>query len=108
MTVLVIWIVGGQDKGNDYAQLTSLVEKKVKRIIAMGLDNSPILSHFNQGVIPISAVDNLNDAMLQAMQFSVKGDIVLLSPACASFDLFKNYMDRGNQFKEWVLKKNTD
>ena len=98
----VIWIVGGTDKGNDYSTLVDLAREKVKAIICMGLDNAKIHAAF-EGVVPqmhdvTSALDAVNLADSQA----VAGDVVLLSPCCASFDLFKNYEDRGRQFKEAV------
>lgn len=98
----VIWIVGGQDKGNDYSLLMDLVKKKVKAIICLGIDNTKIFNAFSD--LPITMVEtrSVKEAVQYAMYLGEKGDITLLSPACASFDLFRNYIDRGNQFKEAV------
>ena len=97
----VVWIVGGVDKGNDYNELMSLVKGKVKHIIALGTDNSKILEAFD-GVAPIDETDSMVAAVKKAARVSDKGDVVLLSPCCASFDLFENYEDRGRQFKNAV------
>jgi UDP-N-acetylmuramoylalanine--D-glutamate ligase len=99
----VIWIAGGQDKGNDYAALLPLVQEKVKAIICLGLDNSRIKEAFANHVGGIIETRSANEAVSYAYQLGQKGDAVLLSPACASFDLFKNYEDRGNQFRTAVL-----
>ena len=93
------WIVGGVDKGNDYAELMSLVREKVKAIVCLGVDNRKIIDAFGDVVDVLIEVQNMNDAVKMAQRFSEKGDTVLLSPACASFDLFENYEDRGKQFK---------
>ncbi len=98
-----IWIVGGVDKGNDYAELLPLVYEKVKGIICLGVDNDKIVETFGNVVDLMVEVDNMRDAVMTAKAMSEKGDVVLLSPACASFDLFNNYEDRGNQFKEQVM-----
>jgi UDP-N-acetylmuramoylalanine--D-glutamate ligase len=102
METPVVWIVGGIDKGNDYAALFSLVQEKVKAIICLGVDNTKIHDAFS-GMVPV-IVDALSaqEAVLQAYQLSKPGDTVLLSPACASFDLFESYEDRGRQFKQAV------
>ena len=98
----VIWIVGGTDKGNDYSTLTGLAKEKVKAIICMGLDNAKIHAAF-EGVVPqMHDVTSAQDAVKLADSLAAAGDVVLLSPCCASFDLFKNYEDRGRQFKEAV------
>ena len=97
-----VLILGGVDKGNDYTILKELVQEKVKGIICMGLDNKKIHEAFGDVIENIIDVDNALDAVKFAFQLSEKGDVVLLSPACASFDLFKNYEDRGNQFKQAV------
>jgi len=97
----VVLILGGIDKGNNYNEIMSLVKQKVKVIIAMGLDNKPIIEAFG-GVVEIIETNNINDAVKSAFYSASSGSTVLLSPACASFDLFKNYEDRGNQFKEAV------
>ena len=98
----VIWIVGGTDKGNDYTSLIPLAKDKVKAMICMGLDNAKFHESF-EGVVPeIHDVTSAKDAVKLAHDIAVSGDVVLLSPCCASFDLFKNYEDRGRQFKEAV------
>ncbi len=102
MEVPVIWIVGGVDKGNDYSELTELVYEKVKAIICLGLDNHKIIEAFGNIVDVMVEVDKMADAVKIAQRLSEKGDAVLLSPCCASFDLFENYEDRGNQFKSAV------
>ncbi|MDA3866277.1 MAG: UDP-N-acetylmuramoyl-L-alanine--D-glutamate ligase [Salinivirgaceae bacterium] len=94
-----VWIVGGIDKGNDYGELDALVSRKVKAIVCMGVNNQPIVDHFYGKVPQIVETSNMQDAVSHAFQLARKGDCVLLSPACASFDLFDNYEDRGNQFK---------
>jgi UDP-N-acetylmuramoylalanine--D-glutamate ligase len=99
-----VWIVGGTDKGNDYSEVFDLVQKKVKAIVCLGLDNSKILSAFDGMVENIVETKSMEEAVRSAYFFSEKGDTVLLSPCCASFDLFKNYEDRGRQFKEEVKK----
>lgn len=98
----VIWIVGGVDKGNDYKSLVQLAEKKVKAIICLGKDNSKLLKEFDGVTDKIIECDNMADAVKKAYHLGSDGDSVLLSPACASFDLFENYEDRGRQFKESV------
>ena len=99
MTAPTVWIVGGVDKGNDYNDLMSLVREKVKAIICLGVDNKKIVDAFGNVVDIMVEVDNMSDAVITAKHIAEKGDAVLLSPACASFDLFQNYEDRGNQFK---------
>ena len=100
----VVWIVGGTDKGNDYSSLVPLAKEKVKAMICMGLDNRKFHSSF-EGVVPeIYDVTSAHDAVQMASRLAKNGDVVLLSPCCASFDLFKNYEDRGEQFKEEVRK----
>ena len=98
----VILILGGVDKGNDYSLLKELVKEKVKAIVCMGTDNRKIHEAFGDIVSLIVNTQNAADAVQAAYHFGNKGDVVLLSPACASFDLFKNYEDRGNQFKQAV------
>ena len=100
----VIWIAGGQDKGNDYNELTKLVEKKVKALICLGLNNKKLIRSFHKIVNPIIEVKNMKEAVRVSYMLARKGDVVLLSPSCASFDLFQNYEDRGKQFKEEVKK----
>jgi UDP-N-acetylmuramoylalanine--D-glutamate ligase len=102
MTAPTVWIVGGVDKGNDYTELMSLVHEKVKAIICLGIDNKKIIDAFGNIVDMMVEVDNMKDAVNIAKHIAEKGDSVLLSPACASFDLFQNYEDRGNQFKREV------
>ncbi len=97
-----IWIVGGIDKGNDYSELYQLVKRKVKAIICLGLDNSKIIDAFKDKIELIIETDNMQDAVSKAYELGENGDTVLLSPACSSFDLFKNYEDRGTKFKEIV------
>ncbi|WP_162127208.1 UDP-N-acetylmuramoyl-L-alanine--D-glutamate ligase [Flavobacterium phycosphaerae] len=99
MTVPTVWIVGGVDKGNDYNELMPLVREKVKAIICLGVDNKKIVDAFGNVVDMMVEVDNMRDAVNTASHIAEKGDAVLLSPACASFDLFQNYEDRGRQFK---------
>ncbi len=98
----VILILGGVDKGNDYSLLKELVKEKVKAIVCMGTENRKIHEAFGDIVSLIVNTENAKDAVQSAFHFANKGDVVLLSPACASFDLFKNYEDRGNQFKKAV------
>ncbi|MEJ7627681.1 MAG: UDP-N-acetylmuramoyl-L-alanine--D-glutamate ligase [Ferruginibacter sp.] len=98
----VILILGGVDKGNDYNLLKELVKEKVKAIVCMGTDNRKIHEAFGDIVSLIVNTENAQEAVQAAFHFSNKGDVVLLSPACASFDLFKNYEDRGMQFKQAV------
>lgn len=105
MDLPIIWVVGGQDKGNDYEPLKPLVEEKVKAIVCLGEDNSKIRAAFADLGKPMVEVRSAKAAAEQAAQLSSSGDVVLLSPACASFDLFKNYEDRGLQFKAAVLSK---
>jgi UDP-N-acetylmuramoylalanine--D-glutamate ligase len=98
----VILILGGVDKGNDYSILKELVKEKVKAIVCMGTDNRKIHEAFGDTVSLMVNTSSAEEAVKAAFHFATKGDVVLLSPACASFDLFKNYEDRGNQFKKAV------
>ena len=100
----VVWIVGGKDKGNDYSVLYDLVREKVKGIICMGVDNAKLHQCFESIVGTENITDALSaeEAVRKASEMAVDGDVVLLSPCCASFDLFKNYEDRGKKFKEAV------
>lgn len=98
----VILILGGQDKGNDYNEIMDLVKEKVKAIVCMGIDNKPIHDAFDGVVTTVIDTQSAQQAVDAAYSLAEKGDAVLLSPACASFDLFKNYEDRGRQFKEAV------
>ena len=97
-----VWIVGGVDKGNDYSELMSMVREKVKAIICLGVDNKKIIDAFGNVVDMMVEVSSMSDAVRTAQHIAEKGDAVLLSPACASFDLFENYEDRGRQFKQAV------
>ena len=99
-----ILIIGGVDKGNNYQEIEDLVTSKVKALIFMGKDNSKLHSFFDGKIDIIKDVDSMSDAVKSAYELAEKGDTVLLSPCCASFDLFDNYEDRGDQFKEHVRK----
>ena len=102
MTRPVVWIAGGTDKGNDYTPLKAFAKSKVHTLVCMGLDNAKLMADF-EGIVPtIISTDSLEAAMCAAKGAAQSGDVVLLSPACASFDLFKNYCHRGEMFKEWV------
>ena len=100
----VVWIAGGVDKGNDYSELFSVVNSRVKAIICLGVDNSRLLRAFDNCVDLIIESSSMQDAVSQAHRIAEKGNTVLLSPACASYDLFESYEDRGRQFKEAVKK----
>ncbi|MBW8362580.1 MAG: UDP-N-acetylmuramoyl-L-alanine--D-glutamate ligase [Kaistella sp.] len=100
-----IWIVGGVDKGNDYTEIEELVKRKVKAIVCLGLDNDKIIDFFQGKKDLIYSTSSMEEAVKVSKSIAEKGDTVLLSPCCASFDLFDNYEDRGNQFKAEVLKK---
>ena len=100
----VVWIVGGQDKGNDYSVLEDLVSSKVKTIVCLGKDNKKIINAFSGKGPEIIDTHSMEEAVAQSYRVSKPGDTVLLSPACASFDLFRNYEDRGDQFKDAVRK----
>jgi UDP-N-acetylmuramoylalanine--D-glutamate ligase len=100
----LILLMGGVDKGNEYEVLDSLVKQKVKGLICLGTDNSKLEQHFGQLVPQLFATDSVEDAVIKAKEWANPGDVVLLSPACASFDLFKNYEDRGDQFKATVKR----
>jgi UDP-N-acetylmuramoylalanine--D-glutamate ligase len=102
MKTPTVLILGGVDKGNDYSELYGLVEKKVKAIVAMGTDNSKIAAAFEGRVHLLAETASMEQAVRMAYQLASKGDTVLLSPCCASFDLFENYEDRGSQFKACV------
>jgi UDP-N-acetylmuramoylalanine--D-glutamate ligase len=97
-----VWIVGGVDKGNDYSELMDLVKAKVKAIICLGVDNQKLLDTFNGTVETIVEARSAMEAVAYGYRLAKKDETVLLSPACASFDLFENYEDRGNQFKNAV------
>lgn len=99
----VFWIAGGIDKGNDYSKIHQLVKDKVKAIICLGIDNTKIIEAFRNTVPEIYESSSMEEAVNTAYSLAMKGDQVLMSPACASFDLFDNYEDRGNKFKQAVL-----
>jgi UDP-N-acetylmuramoylalanine--D-glutamate ligase len=98
----IIWIVGGVDKGNDYSELFEVVKKKVKAVVCLGKDNKKIIESFKDKVPTIVETTSMEEAVRSAYYLAKKGETVLLSPACASFDLFRNYEDRGRQFKQAV------
>ncbi len=102
METPTVWIVGGVDKGNDYSELLPLINEKVKAVICLGIDNSKLIDSFGNVVDLLVETTSMQDAVNVAYHIAERGDTVLLSPACASFDLFKNYEDRGRQFKEAV------
>ena len=102
MTTPTVWIVGGVDKGNDYDEIMSLVREKVKGIVCLGVDNQKLFNSFQNVVDVMVETTSMEEAVKIAEKMSEKGDTVLLSPCCASFDLFENYQDRGNQFKKAV------
>ncbi len=99
-----IWIVGGKDKGNDYTEIEELVKKKVKAIVCLGIDNKKIIDFFKEQKEQIYDTSSIEDCLKVCSSLAKKGDAVLLSPCCASFDLFNSYEDRGDQFKAAVLK----
>ena len=98
----VVLILGGTDKGNDYTEIEGLIKDKVHHLIFMGTDNSKLENFFANKNIPFTSCNTLESAVEAAYKVAVKGDTVLLSPCCASFDLFKNYEDRGRKFKDAV------
>lgn len=98
----IVWIVGGVDKGNDYSILAEIAKEKVKAIVCLGKDNAKIIEAFKGDIETIVEANNMTEAVGYSYQLASKDDVVLLSPACASFDLFDNYEDRGRQFKEAV------
>jgi UDP-N-acetylmuramoylalanine--D-glutamate ligase len=102
MSAPTVWIVGGVDKGNDYEMLFPLVREKVKAIICLGVDNQKIINAFHPITDLMVETQSMKEAVLVANKIAQKNENVLLSPACASFDLFENYEDRGNQFKQAI------
>ncbi len=102
MTTPVVLILGGKDKGNDYTEIEALVKEKVSALICLGVDNSKLHAFFDGKVSHIEDAGSMKEAVETAYRLAKKGDTVLLSPCCASFDLFKSYEDRGTQFKEMV------
>ncbi|MEM9327077.1 MAG: UDP-N-acetylmuramoyl-L-alanine--D-glutamate ligase [Bacteroidota bacterium] len=103
----IIWIAGGVDKGNDYTQIRELVGSKVRQLIGIGTDNAPLRMAF-EGIVPITDASSIEEAVDIARSAAAAGDVVLLSPACASFDRFRNYEDRGDQFKAAVSELTND
>lgn len=95
----IVWIAGGIDKGNHYEQILDLVRQKVKALVCVGKDNRKLMDFFAEEISVIIDTQDMKDAVRKAYQLAEKGDVVLLSPACSSFDLFKNYEDRGNRFR---------
>ena len=98
----IVWIAGGIDKGNDYSMLMPLIKEKVKAIVCLGVDNTKLHTAFDNLVKNVVDASSMEEAVKTAYYLARNGDTVLLSPACASFDLFDNYEDRGNQFKKEV------
>lgn len=100
----IVWIAGGKDKGNDYSSLEKMVASKVKAIVCLGLNNVNLHEKFGKVVPTILDAYSASEAVDMAQRIADPGDVVLLSPACASFDLFENYEDRGQQFKNAVYE----
>jgi UDP-N-acetylmuramoylalanine--D-glutamate ligase len=100
----LIWIAGGIDKGNDYSKISEEVKKKVRVLVCLGKDNEKLHNAFDGVVRVILETQSMNELVSLAWRASEPGDVVLLSPACASFDLFKNYEDRGDQFRSAVME----
>lgn len=98
----IIWIAGGKDKGNDYSEIYDLVKAKVKALVCLGVDNTKLHKNFDDKVATVVEAHSAAEAVNKAYALAEKGDVVLLSPCCASFDLFKSYEDRGRQFKEAI------
>ena len=98
----MVLILGGTDKGNDYSEIEALVKEKCRALIFLGVDNSPLHSFFDGKIDSVVDARSMKEAISHAYELAQKGDTVLLSPCCASFDLFKNYEDRGAQFKDCV------
>ena len=102
MTTPVVLILGGKDKGNDYEELMEFVSTKVRAIVCLGADNTKLLNFFKGKVPVLTETHNMKDCLAKCTELAHEGDTVLLSPCCASFDLFHNMEDRGEQFKEGV------
>ena len=102
MTTPVVLILGGKDKGNDYSEIEKFVRDKVKAIVCLGVDNRKLHSFFDGKIPVVEDASSMAEAVEKCRNLASKGDTVLLSPCCASFDLFKSYEDRGCQFKECV------
>lgn len=105
MRTPVVLILGGKDKGNDYAQIIPFVKEKCRALVFMGVDNTKLHASFDALGLPTADTHSMEECMTHAVQLARPGDTVLLSPCCASFDLFKNMEDRGEQFKAWVRKQ---
>lgn len=108
MDAPTIWIAGGQDKGNDYSQLDDVVGEHVKALVCLGKDNKKLVDYFGDKLSIIRETQDVAEAVQLALELGQPGDVALLSPACASFDLFKNYEDRGNQFKAAVKEMDNE
>lgn len=104
MKTKVVLILGGTDKGNDYTEIEQLVKDKVRALVFLGVDNSKLHKFFDGKIDNIVDTSSMKDAVEKSYALAQEGDTVLLSPCCASFDLFQNYEDRGDQFKEYVRK----
>lgn len=104
MDTPTVWIAGGQDKGNDYSQLDEVVGQHVKALICLGVDNKKLVAHFGGRVPVLYETQDIADAVAKGLTLAGPGETVLLSPACASFDLFRNYIDRGDQFRTAVAR----
>jgi UDP-N-acetylmuramoylalanine--D-glutamate ligase len=102
MPVKTILILGGKDKGNDYSEIADLVREKCSGLIYLGLHNEKLHGFFDGFGLPVADVQSMQDAVQAAYKMAKPGEIVLLSPCCASFDLFNSYEDRGDQFKKYV------
>ncbi len=102
MQTPVVLILGGRDKGNDYSQIVPFVQQKCRALVFMGVDNAKLHAAFDHLGLPIADTHSMKECMEAAVKLAQEGDTVLLSPCCASFDLFKNMEDRGEQFKQWV------
>ena len=102
---MMVWIVGGVDKGNDYSELFNLVENKVKAIVCLGKDNERVKKAFTGKVESIVESTSMDDAVKAAYYLARDGETVMLSPACASFDMFASYMDRGDRFMQAVRRR---
>jgi UDP-N-acetylmuramoylalanine--D-glutamate ligase len=100
----LVWIAGGVDKGNDYNIIKEEVRKKARALICLGKDNEKLKKAFGDVVATIKETQSVHELVRMALEVAQKGDVVLLSPACASFDLFRNYEDRGDQFRNAVLE----
>ena len=100
----LVWIAGGVDKGNDYNLILEVVRKKVRALICLGKDNEKLRKAFGAVVPIVKETQSVPELVHMALEVAKSGDVVLLSPACASFDLFKNYEDRGDQFRKAVLE----